>query len=116
MKRIRPAQSTAVYIIWYPGAWYGPGLGQRRTMSLTQATTTLYAIWDIPVERIEITPQRIVLYPGQLYRPQVEIFPANATNQTLSWRTGNKSTVVSVSASGLITANRVGGLGLYYWN
>jgi hypothetical protein len=62
----------------------------------------------VPVQGVKATPQSIVLVAlGETRQLIATVSPANATDQAIVWESGDSS-VVSVSAAGVITAKAVG--------
>lgn len=63
----------------------------------------------IPVTEIVIVPNvNISLISGQTKKLSAKVFPEDATNKTVTWRSDDES-VVTVSKDGTITAKREGG-------
>lgn len=56
----------------------------------------------VPIERIEINPSKVTLAGGDAYTLKVEVFPKNATYQTINWSSDNKW--IPVDEFGKITA------------
>lgn len=104
-------------LIFPDGSIYNGGWSENRqhgegTMTFPDGTTET-AVWIkgqrqvIPVESITLTPDRITLPTGgRTFRLTVEIYPEDATNQSVSWSSSNPA-VASVS-DGLVRSGRAG--------
>ena len=65
---------------------------------------------DVPVQSITLTAPTTSLTPSQpTVQLEVQVLPANATEQGYSWSIPSGSQVVGVSATGLVTAKGVNG-------
>lgn len=73
------------------------GSGKKATCTVTVAKKT------IAVSGVTISDTNVNLEPGQKKQLSATISPANATDKSITWSTGNKS-VVTVSNSGEVTA------------
>ncbi len=61
----------------------------------------------VPVTGIEFTDIAVTIGVGEKYQLQVNIYPENATDKSLTWKSTN-SNVVSVSQSGVVTGVKKG--------
>ena len=69
---------------------------------------TLYAQWeDVAVTGVTISPNSVRLARGRTHQLRALVTPANATNQAVTWHSGNTG-VATVDANGLVTAVRAG--------
>ncbi|MBN2486007.1 MAG: Ig-like domain-containing protein [Bacteroidales bacterium] len=84
-----------------------------RMYGTARATAWGYSLWEfevygtpaaqIPVTGVSLSPATLALAPGATSQLTATVAPANATNKTVSWSSGNPA-VATVSASGLVTA------------
>ncbi len=71
------------------------------------ATCEVTVSEETPVTGITLTPQSVEMSVGTVQQLTASVIPANATNQTIHWQSGN-ATVASVDDTGLITAENAG--------
>jgi uncharacterized protein YjdB len=62
----------------------------------------------VPVQAVKVTPQSVQFFAiGETANLSATVFPADATDQAVTWESSDPS-VVSVDAAGRITARSVG--------
>ncbi len=70
-------------------------------------SATIYVNSVIPVSNIVINKSALDLEVGDTYMLKATIYPTNATNKNVTWRSSNTS-VATVSSSGKVTAKNTG--------
>ncbi|MEM6697150.1 MAG: Ig-like domain-containing protein [Bacteroidota bacterium] len=73
----------------------------------TDQTSVTVNTPNVAVTGVNLTPANVTLDVGQTQQLTATVQPSNATNQTVSYASGNTS-VATVNASGLVTAVAVG--------
>ncbi len=77
------------------------------TVDGVSANATIYVNSVIPVSNIVINKSFLDLEVGDTYMLKATIYPTNATNKNVTWRSSNTS-VATVSSSGKVTAKNTG--------
>lgn len=103
-----PAALAGSYVDAYTGA--AVTLTSGATQSLTNfqyRVLTNANVPTVPVTGVSISPTSISINAGTTTQLTATVTPANATNQSVNWSSGNTA-VATVNASGLVTAIAAG--------
>ncbi len=127
---VRPANATCPCVTWWSsnqgvatvnpdtGLIYGMGVGtaviyaKAQDGSGHQGTCVVTVSQTVKASSIEMNIPRLTLEKGRIYTLCATVYPTNAENRNVSWRTDSPG-VATVNQYGVVTAHRAGRATIY---